>query len=281
MTIENKTTDFGNLQLLKKIIIEGKIIALTGLHIGGSSGGIDIGGINSPVIRDNKNIPYIPGSSIKGKLRALLEKFEGKVKIVSKDSIDKGVLKTSFTGELCNDEKEDLVQLFGFAANNPIEYRYAAPTRLIVRDAKMNEESIKILSRSEFTDTYLTEVKTETSIDRLTSKANPRTYERVPAGAEFDLNLIVDIYNCDQIEETKDKKENINRDEKFLKQLARAMSLLESDYLGGQGTRGYGRIKFKIDSVKVKTAANYQNDQPAVEDIKLKAFFGEFISEEK
>ena len=66
-------------QLIKKIKIQTSITLVTGLHIGGSSENVEIGGIDSPVIKlgTRENQPYIPGSSLKGKMRCLLEQAAG------------------------------------------------------------------------------------------------------------------------------------------------------------------------------------------------------------
>lgn len=73
-------------------------------------------------------------------------------------------------------------------------------------------------------------------IDRITAKANPRQIERVPAGAIFSLNMVLNVFNTD------DK-------EKQLITLFRGLKLVEKDYIGGSGSRGYGQVKFQIDSV--------------------------------
>ena len=96
---------------------------------------------------------------------------------------------------------------------------------------------------------YCTEIKTEVSIDRLTSAANPRNFERVPAGAEFGLSLVLDIYNLDD-----EKRTNT-----FVDLIRQGLTLVEDDYLGGQGTRGYGQVQFVIDSVTERTAEDYRN----------------------
>lgn len=101
------------------------------------------------------------------------------------------------------------------------------PSRLIVRDAELiNGDEIMN------TDLPYTESKTEVAINRITAKATPRTFERVPAGAKFKLNMVLNIFDDDN--------------EESLKQtLEQAVKLLEDDYLGGCGSRGYGHVKFK------------------------------------
>ncbi len=221
-------------QLKKKIFITGKIKAMTGLHIGGSSLGMSIGGADSVVIRNPiNNQPYIPGSSLKGKMRSLMEKVTGKMNIDQQKGTYLPYNKTDHV----------IGRLFGIAADNNAK---AVPTRLIVRDAQLlNEE---VLAAAEDTDMPYTEVKTEVIIDRLTSAATPRQIERVPAGAEFELELIVNVYEED------DEQELLNT-------VFQALELVEHDYLGGSGTRGYGKVVFEFETpLKYKDSEAYQNN---------------------
>jgi CRISPR-associated protein Csm3 len=240
------------LRLSKKIFIKGKIVTITGLQIGGSSLGLSIGGADKVVVRDPlTNLPYIPGSSLKGKMRALVEKARGLVKIQSEDN-EKG--KKVYKGKLCDDVMEDVVQFFGFPAEaDKMTYQFSAPTRLTVRDGHLLNKDM--LEGAKNTDMYCTEIKTEVSIDRLTSAAKPRNFERVPAGAEFGLDLIVDIYSVDI--EDDNRETGKTRAERFLDILKQGLMLIEEDYLGGQGTRGYGQVRFKIDEVLERTAEDY------------------------
>jgi len=242
------------LKLERKIFIKGEIELLTGLHIGGSSLGLSIGGADKVVVRNPvTQVPYIPGSSLKGKMRSLLEKSLGLIVITSKQGNDG---KVEWEGKLCEDPKEDVVQLFGYAAEKGGSSPEYAPTRLTVRDGLLlNEEE---LAAAENTDMYCTEVKTEVSIDRLTSQANPRNFERVPAGARFRLDLVVDLYNVDA---TKKENEEKSRADRFIDLMRHALALVEDDYLGGQGTRGYGQVKFHVTSVEERTAEDYRQDK--------------------
>ena len=153
------------IKLVKKIIYTGTITLKTGLHIGGTNAALNIGGPDKFVVRNPiNNVPYIPGSSLKGKMRALVEIVKG---CVSENS--KGEVKAS------DDPKSISGELFGVATGN----KDNRPSRLIVRDAELD------LSRPEMfdnTDLPYTESKTEVAMDRITAKANPRTFERVPAG---------------------------------------------------------------------------------------------------
>lgn len=200
--------------LVKKVIYTGTITLKTGLHIGGSNTALNIGGPDKFVVRNPiNNQPYIPGSSLKGKMRSLVEIVNGCVSIN-----EKGEVKAS------NDPNSVSGSLFGVATNN----KNNKPSRLIVRDAElMNAEKL------ENTDLLYTESKTENSVDRVTASATPRTFERVPAGAQFKLNMVLNVFE--------------GEDEVQLKAtLKQAIELLEDDYLGGHGSRGYGQIEIDL-----------------------------------
>lgn len=212
----------GARKFLGKYIIKADIEVVTGLHIGTSKDSLEIGGLDNPVIKDSKGRPYIPGSSLKGKMRMLSEFYHGKVH--EKGEVHK-----------CTDENCPVCGLFGTSVDNRQNESGFLRTRLIVRDAYLDEESLK--EYADYLETKYTEVKYENSINRLTSRANPRPQERVPAGAIFKAEFVVDEYE--------------NDGNKFLRNLLLAMKLLEDDYLGGSGSRGYGKIVFKnIEIVK-------------------------------
>lgn len=196
--------------MFAKIEIIGKIIVDTGMHIGGSSEFAAIGAIDSPVIRDAyDNLPIIPGSSLKGKMRSLLAKRYND-KIVSEP----------------NEDVEILLRLFGSSKKNHIK-----PSRLIFSDAVM-ENQLELKRKGLISET---EAKFENTINRLSAVANPRQIERVIRGAVFPLQMIYDIY---QIEDMKE----IEEDFRVIKE---GLKLLEYDYLGGHGSRGYGKIHFE------------------------------------
>jgi len=197
--------------LTKKIIYTGKIILKTGLHIGGTNAALNIGGPDKFVVRNPlTNIPYIPGSSLKGKMRSLIE-------------LNYGCISKNNSGTWSSEDPNSKSgKLFGVAGR---EDNQKKPSRLIVRDAELDTKA------SDFSNTDLpfTESKTEVAIDRITAKANPRTFERVPAGAEFKLNMVLNIFEG---EDEKELKEILNK----------AIQLIKDDYLGGHGSRGYGQI---------------------------------------
>ncbi len=236
-----------NLQFQGKYIITGKIICETGLHIGGTQEGIEIGGVDNIVIRDPlTDMPFIPGSSLKGKLRHLLEWELNKIELHPKQK--------TYTAHFCG--KCDACLIFG-AASDEFEIKISAgPTRLTIRDAfptgyeelKNNKELPENSSiwkwRQWLGENIYTELKTENTIDRVTSEANPRTMERVPAGSEFEFEMIFDIYR--------------NEDRDLLKSLFSAMHLLENSALGGSGTRGYGKIRFEIEKQEFRSVEYYK-----------------------
>lgn len=198
--------------MLGKIEIAGTIEVITGLHIGATDAFTAIGAIDTPVIKDKiSNLPYIPGTSLKGKMRSLLGRQYNNRLVASR-----------------NEDDERLLRLFGVskdASKNGTFYR----SRLIFTDAML--ENIDELKR--FTKTG-TEVKEENSINPLTGESNPRQLERVVRGAKFQLEM---IYNVDNDMD----EQNIIEDFEIL---AKGLKLIEYDYLGGNGSRGYGRVKF-------------------------------------
>ncbi len=198
-----------------KIIIQGDLTIKTGMHIGGGSDYAPIGAVDSPFIRDSlTQEPIIPGSSLKGKIRTLLARYRSEEHIVN--SIDK--------------DDDVIKRLFGSTKPQTI-------SRLQFQDLFISEET-KLLFESIDTDTYMGEVKFENTINRVTSVAMPRQIERVPAGTQFAFKLVYTLIDKDEVEED-------------LQTLRTGLELLQLDYLGGHGTRGYGRIS--IDNVTIKT----------------------------
>lgn len=204
-----------SIKLNKKVIFTGKIILKTGLHIGGTNAALNIGGPDKFVVRNPiSNIPYIPGSSLKGKMRSLVEIANGETN----------------GGKPSNRSDSKAGKLFGTAGDDDAK----RPSRLIVRDADLDLNAGVDFSN---TDLPYTESKTEVAIDRVTAKANPRTFERVPAGAIFKLNMVLNIFE--------------GEDEAGLRAtLNQAIKLLEDDYLGGHGSRGYGQVKIELDNAE-------------------------------
>lgn len=193
-------------KLVKKIKINTTIELLTGLHVGGSKESVQIGGIDNPVIRTavKDNQPYIPGSSLKGKMRCLLEQIAGSAEVGGNKLIN---------------------NLFGFSNTNQ-------PSKLIVRDAMLTEASAKELRDCENLDMPYTEGKWENVIHRVIGTAeHPRQTERIPAGVSFDVEFVINVWDDDNAED-------------LVNLLKKGINALENDYLGGSGSRGYGQIKF-------------------------------------
>ena len=248
-------------QLHARVFITGNIEVRTGLHIGGSDNAFSIGGVDNPVIKDQlTGQPYIPGSSLRGKMRSWIEKALGKVEgqhiggQVTIHSCRKN-LEAYPDCPICN--------VFGITAED-----VTGPTRLVVRDVTLTPESVDALRRAK-TDLPFTEIKTEVAIDRVTSQANPRPLERVPAGAVFGpMELVYNIYEQKDIE--------------WLEHVFWAMQLVEDDYLGGAGSRGSGKIAFTNLSVELRRItqdpAEYMSPIPLVpEGQKSYATLGELI----
>jgi len=236
------------IQLKGRVFIRFDIEAVTGLHIGGSDAGIEIGGVDKTVIRDPlTNYPYIPGSSLKGKMRSLLEKYRG---LEQNQKIGQGYIHS------CQDAQQypgcAVCQVFGV----PGERDFATPTRLVVRDTHLSAQSVEALEKSGRTDLPYTEIKTEVSIDRVTSAANPRQMERVPAGSVFsDAELVYSIYDGDGCKAAQDVAR--------LQTVLEGLQLLEDDYLGGLGSRGSGKVRFKAIKIFVRKQATYLDDAQA------------------
>jgi CRISPR-associated protein Csm3 len=238
------------IQLKGRIFLKFNIKTVTGLHIGGSETGIEIGGIDKVVIRDPlTNRPYIPGSSLKGKIRSLLEKYLG---LPLNRPIGHTYIHSCGKGDETKYPDCHVCQIFGV----PGEVEFATPTRLVVRDVHLTDESARILTEQARTDLPYTEVKTEVAIDRVTSAANPRRIERVPAGASFGpAELVYSIY-----EGTDDKGNGIadpNQDVERFRILVKGLQLLEDDYLGGLGSRGSGKLKLEGITVSVRQGEKY------------------------
>jgi CRISPR-associated protein Csm3 len=219
----NKEPQESSVALLGKILISGKIVCETGLRIGGPKEALEIGGLENIIVRDSvTNFPYIPGSSLKGKMRSLLEKAQGKPLTDKENEIH--VCKNSNDYMKC-----EVCRIFGVPASDEIKDQVTL-TRLYVRDASLSEESEKRL-RDLDTESPYAEVKWENVISRITSRANPRQVERIPAGTEFNFEIVYNIFDENDLE--------------FLRYVFKAMKLVEDDYLGGYGSRGYGKVKFK------------------------------------
>lgn len=195
------------MKLIKKIVRKFRIEVKTGLHIGGSKENIEIGGLDKLVVRRGlDNQPYIPGSSLRGKIRCLLEQMDGVSEVGGSPRVN---------------------EVFGFAKSG-------IKSKIIFRDFYLEENSYKKLQESEYTDLDLTEVKFENIIDRVSGKADMRQVERVPAGAVFEGEIVINVWETDE------------DGEKSKRLLEKGIKALENDYLGGNGSRGYGQVKLEM-----------------------------------
>jgi CRISPR-associated protein Csm3 len=156
---------------------------------------------------------------------------------------------------ICKDAQEyaqcPVCKTFGI----PGEYEHSETSRLIVRDALMTDASADELDKAR-TDLPYTEVKWEAAIDRVTSAATPRQQERVPAGALFHGELVFSLYNHEQ------HADNLYELDLFAHVL-QALELVELDYLGGQGSRGSGKIEFLVHELRLRQNSRY-TEQPLV-----------------
>jgi CRISPR-associated protein Csm3 len=230
------------IELKGRVFFTFDIEAATGLHIGGTETGIEIGGVDKTVIRNRlDNRPYIPGSSLRGKMRSLLEKYRA---LPQNQRIGQGNIHSCTDNGAYGDC--DVCQVFGV----PGERDFGTPTRLVVRDVRMTDKSADRLNATNRTDLPYTEVKTEVSIDRVTSAANPRQMERVPAGTVFGpAELVYGIYGGDDC----DPKRDVAR----IQTVVEGMQLLEDDYLGGLGSRGSGKVRLQEIRVSVRGQNGY------------------------
>ena len=189
-----------------KIRISGDLIVKTGMHIGGSGAFAAIGAVDSPVVKDIRtNLPMVPGSSLKGKMRSLLAK-EFNEQIVEPDY-----------------DNEKITRLFGAAQKNHVRR-----SRILFSDMVLaNEGELRNAGLQS-----MTEVKFENSISRTTAVANPRQIERAVRGTIFELDLIYEL-------------EEENEFIEDMETLAEGLKLLQYDYLGGSGSRGYGKVGFQ------------------------------------
>lgn len=196
--------------LTKKVKVTTTMKLLSGIHIGDSKESVEIGGVDSPVVRrkDNQQ-PYIPGSSIKGKMRCLLEQMEGATDVGNSPSVN---------------------NVFGIANRNETKR-----SKIIFRDAYLTKDSVKMLENSPNTDMPYTEIKFENTIDRVLGAAKGggiRKQERIPAGSIFEVEFVINVFNVENDEQTSKEM------------LQKGIKALQNDYLGGSGSRGYGQIEF-------------------------------------
>jgi CRISPR-associated protein Csm3 len=224
------------------ITIAGEIEAMTGLHIGGTADAIDKGGIDSPVIKNPvTNEPYIPGSSLRGRMRSLLEKRNGK----KLSPMTNEIWMEMYDNE-ADARASEVCRLFGNS-------KTGLPSILIVRDALYTPDTRDGCTRNgkylgKYMDNGLpvTEAKMEIAVDRITAHALPRTIERVPAGARFTFSM---VYRVQEVAEWSNDVKNVRKD---LENILWALKEIQNhDGLGGNTARGHGVVQFHLRSMRV------------------------------
>ncbi len=288
-----------NLEFKGKYLIKSKLICETGLHIGGMTEGFEIGGVDNPVIKDPlTDQPYIPGSSLKGKLRHLLEWAQGRHGFTNESPqfTERRKSNGEPTYQPCSCGQCEACTLFGVTPQTGVKeetrinqtdrqrhsmrveievegqgqkvkkgFLVTGPSRLTFRDAFLTEADQKRLPQLLGEKELYTEIKTENALDRVTSEANPRPMERVPAGAAFEAEVIFDVYRME--------------DKNLLKSLFSAMHLLENSALGGSGSRGHGKVKFADLKVEFRPVDYYRSGDGIKEVKDLPATVKEIIKQ--
>lgn len=221
------------IQLKDYLTLCGTLRCVTGLRIGSEPEMIEIGGLDNPIIKHPlTGLPYVPGSSLKGKMRSLLELRHNKIGASGKV-------------HACQDTNCLICRVFGTSADTSKN----GPSRLIVRDAELTEDE-KDKDGNVLQDGWKTkiqrlrekgergtEIKHENTINRITAKANPRTMERVPAGVEFTFEIGYRVFSIDGDEGKKDLD--------LFDHVIEGLQLVAADTLGGSGSRGYGKVAFE------------------------------------
>ena len=218
---------------------------LTGLRIGGGPEAMEIGGVENVVIKDPlTRLPYVPGSSLKGAMRAHYELFSDK-------RIDHEVVRSpqKIRIHMCEDPNCEICRVFGRTpekleseGEGQVRDNMIYTTRLKVDDAYPTNDTIE--KWKAFSPEGI-EVKYENVLDRLTSRANPRSVERVPRGSEFRVTMSYKIFD--------------EKDVENVSVVFQSLKLVEDDYLGAYGSRGYGRVRFKNISMRLKKRKYYEN----------------------
>ena len=213
-------------QLTDITTITATLELVSGLRVGAGDSEMRIGGVDNTVIRHpHTQAPYIPGSSLKGKMRSLLEWRSGAVK---EEAL--GWRDYQSATPATQPEVKRILQLFGISGDAKLgdEMRELGPTRISFWDCNLQQDW---LAEVRGNNQMLTEVKSENRINRISGVAeHPRQTERVPAGARFDFRLSV--------------KRLAGDGDDLLTTVLQGLKLLELDSIGGSGSRGYGKVKF-------------------------------------
>ncbi len=215
--------------------IKGKIVLKSGLHIGGGDLEMRIGGVDNQVVKHpHTQEPYIPGSSIKGKVRSLLEMKSGLM--AQSDGKPLALKHLAGVNGKQLEEGRKILRLFGTSGSDGDEAAELGPTRVSFADCPLSDSWRKEAAQRRLA---LTEVKAENSIDRIKGVADhPRFTERVPADTVFDFSVTL---------------KQLDGEEDLLDYLLEGLKLLELDALGGSGSRGYGRVRFEFEDEYIRS----------------------------
>lgn len=239
--IEGGVNMDNNFPFYGKVVVRARIECVTGLHIGASREVVEIGGVDNPVMRDPRTgIPYIPGSSVKGKMRSIAER-------VFKKELNRST-GNGFRHE-CTERTCEVCRVFGSTKGRE-DNGGNIPSRIRIRDSFMAEDCLEWLSEIDSPTNY-TELKYENALDRITCAANPRPVERVPAGAEFEFEMVYDL-------------EDEQHTDEDLQNILTLLKMVEDDYIGGHGSRGHGKIRFKDVKLSLRSLAYYFGNQDEI-----------------
>jgi len=248
-----------------KVFLRGEIELKTGLHIGGAEPAIQIGEV-TPVIKDPfTGLPYIPGSSLKGKLRSILETFgerklNGKAEKVSLNR-NIGTPRNPIWIHCCESLNEalncDVCRLFGTTGEGRTAERRTSenfPAPLVIRDCLFKRRPLEASLESPI------EVKIENALDRITANSNPRRIERVVPGTVFDLEVVYEVAALGD-----DKQIYFPYHfEEDLKNLFTCMEILQAQGLGGFSSRGYGKVKFIFNEFSAMSLEYFKGNKEKI-----------------
>ena len=224
------------MQLKDYLTLHGTLRCVTGLRIGGAAEMIEIGGLDNPIIKHPlTGLPYVPGSSLKGKMRSLLElrldKIDPRPEVDGRRNRDYGEVHRP-GGYGCEGEACPICRIFGSNAGEG----KVGPARLIVRDAYLTKEWEDKTQERLREGEPITEIKYENTINRITAMANPRQMERVPAEVEFAFEIGYRVF---------DTGDGGATDQRLFQHVIEGLQLVSADTLGGSGSRGYGKVAFE------------------------------------
>ena len=213
--------------------LEGTITLKSGLHIGSGNMEMHIGGTDSPVIKHPHTMePYIPGSSLKGKVRSLLEMESGLMVYTGGNVVSSKTLQDVSDNQELKNKCAAILKIFGSSGADKEDETPFGPTRVSFADCYLDKEWKRHAQENRW---LLTEEKSENVINRIKGTAeNPRFIERVPEGTKFKFLVTFKMLQDD---------DNNFFDDFLLK----GLKLLSMDALGGSGSRGYGRIDFEFN----------------------------------